>query len=123
MRIQRPSVDLRDPVRWKRGVVIATLFIVPVAVAAWPWSFLPLRWQYSSIREAEPVIAATDQLWVRLGRLPTYDEFLQAADPLVASTLNYEPSADGYQLMIVCGFGCALKFDSRTHRWQKWPTS
>jgi len=124
MRIQRSPLDLREPVRWKRAIVVAALFVLPPAVVAWPWPFLPLRWQYGSIREADPVVAATDRLSARLGRSPTYDEFLHSAgDPLVADSLNYEPAADGYQLRIVCGFDCALTFDSHTHLWRKWPTN
>jgi len=118
--IPESPVDLRERPRWKRAVIIAALFIVPPAVIEWPWSFLPLRWQYGLIRDADPTIDAIDRLSAWLHRPLTHKEFLKVApDPLVAYRLNYEPTEDGYRLLIVCGFDCAATYDSRTRRWRK----
>jgi len=120
MRVDGQRLDLREPIPWRRVILIVALFLVPPAVISWPWSFLPIRWQYGLIREADRVIAASDRLSAHLGRPPTYDELLRSAlDPLVVDRLNYEAVGDGYTLMIVCGFDCSVKYDSRTRRWWK----
>ena len=114
----RPSSDLREPIRWRRVVVILALFVLPVAILKWPWSFLPLRWQYGLIRDADSVIEVADRLSAQSGYPPTYDELLRAVPvPLVADRLNYEPSGRGYTLMIVCGFDCSVTYDSQSRRW------
>jgi hypothetical protein len=114
-----PVNDVRERIRWKRAVVVLALVILPVAIVGWPWSFLPLRWRYALIRDADPVIEVADRLSVRMGRPPTYEELLRAVpDPLVADRLNYEVDADGYHLMVVCGFDCSVSYDSRSRRWK-----
>ena len=119
MEIQAPPFDLRERVRWKRAIFIVALLALPIAYVEWPWPFLPLRWQYGLIRDADLVIAVADRLSARMRRPPTYDELLQAVpDPLVADRLNYEPRGDGYHLMVVCGFDCSVGYDSRSRRWK-----
>jgi hypothetical protein len=119
VRRQEPATDLRERIRWKRALVVLALVVLPVAIVKWPWSFLPLRWQYGLIRDADSVIEVADRLSARMGRPPACDELLQAVpDPLVADRLNYELSGDGYHLMVVCGFDCSIGYDSRSRRWK-----
>ncbi len=112
-------LDCREPFRWKRAAIVVALILLPVAVVEWPWSFLPIRWQYGLIRDADKVIAVADRLTVQLRRPPTHDELLRAVpDPLVAERLNYRPDGEGYRLFIVCGFDCSVGYESRTRQWK-----
>ena len=119
MRIQAPPFDFRERIRWKRAVVIIALIALPVAVVQWPWPFLPLRWQYGLILDADAVISVADRMTATLRRPPTWDELERVVpDPLIADRLNYTPDGDGYRLSIVCGFDCLLGYESRTRQWK-----
>ena len=119
MKIQAPPFDCRVGLRWKRAIVVIALIALPVAVVQWPWPFLPLRWQYGLIRDADIVVSAADRLTATLHRPPTWDELHQAVpDPLTADRLNYAPDGDGYRLSIICGFDCSVGYESRSRQWK-----
>jgi len=114
-----PTRDFRERFRWRRLSLIVGLVLLPVAVLEWPWSFLPLRWQYSEIRRTAEVVGEIDRLAQSLRRLPTPQELMEATkDPYLTNSLNYAPAGKFYRLTFICGFDCAFEYDSRERRWK-----
>jgi hypothetical protein len=113
--------ELRTPLRWKRALLISVLLILPVAVLDWPWSFLPLRWQYySEIAEAERVIEVIEGLRSASGRLPTPEGLTVALQRAVIPRDHfYEPHEDHYSIIATASFDSMIIYDSRTREWRR----
>lgn len=117
----KPATVLVKP-RRIRALIIGALVLLPVAAIEWPWGFLPIRWQYSEIRDAEQVIAIIEDLRTKSGRLPT-TEALRAAlqQRLIPTDYDYDAQGDGYTLMATGWFDWSVVYDSRTRTWRRSP--
>jgi hypothetical protein len=115
--------DLRIRPRWARALVVFVLFLLPVAVLEWPWSFLPLRWQYhSEIAEADRVIEIVEDLRSASGRLPTPAELTAALKrAVIPSDHFYETEGDHYSVIGTASFDWIIAYDSRTREWRRKP--
>ena len=115
--------DFRSGPRWKRGVVVAALVLLPLAILEWPWSFLPVRWQHhGAIAEAERVIEKIEGFRSASGRLPTQAELtadLQTA--VIPNDHFYEPEGKHYSLVATASFDWIIVYDSRTRVWRRRP--
>jgi hypothetical protein len=117
------AADLRIPRRWGRAAAILALLLSPVAVLEWPWSFLPLRWQYySEISEAERVIEVVEGFRSASTRLPTPEELAAALQRAVIPRDHfYEADGDHYSLIGTASFDWMITYDSRTRAWRRQP--
>jgi len=121
--IEQEPYKVREPLRWKRGLLFVALFVVPVAIYEWPWEFLPLRWQYpGEIRRGERIVETIDRFRAANGRLPSIQE-LGSALPLDDWPCSecYDPRGATYSLMVTGGFDYSIWYDPQTREFRLHP--
>ena len=114
---------IREPFRWKRGLLFAALVIVPVAIQQWPWEFVPLRWQYPrEIRLGQRIVRTIDRFKTAKGRLPSMQELGSALpiDDWPCSTC-YEPRGASYSLVVGAGWDYLIWYDPQTREFRRDP--
>jgi hypothetical protein len=113
---------LRIRTSWKRPLLVATLVVLPLGLLTWPWGFLPLRWQYSRVREADIVIREVERFRGSSGRLPTSEELWARLPALMLTDdYGYAPADGRYYLSAVHSFDWTIVYDSATGRWSRVP--
>ena len=123
MDIDEAPYNVRERPRWKRGLLVVALFVVPVAIHQWPWEFLPLRWQYPcAISRGERIVEMIERFRAAKGRLPSPQELgnVLPVDDWPCSEC-YDPRGASYSLMVTGGFDYTISYDPETREFRRYP--
>src|SRR4030095_4204523 len=123
VKIDEAPFNVRERLQWIRALLFMALFVVPIGVHAWPWQFLPLRWQYpGAIRRGERMVDTIERFKAANGRLPNPQELGNALplDDWPCSECS-DPRGTSYRLMVAGGFDYTITYDPQTRAFRRDP--